>query len=138
MSLFVFFSIFFNSLDFTALQSALTLIFAIEEINNSSSLLPGITLGYRVYDTCSSASMGVKMAMALVKGYEISNQSEPCTKPAQVQAVIGEAYSSVSVAVAKTIGPFSIPQVSICLLAANVILRTTKCIVCTFKFSVPF
>ncbi|XP_058244133.1 extracellular calcium-sensing receptor-like [Hemibagrus wyckioides] len=98
------------SLDFTALQSSLTLIFAIEEINNSPSLLPGITLGYKIYDTCSSASLGVKIAMALVNGYD--NSSEPCTKPAQVQAIIGEAYSSVSMAIAKSIGPFSIPQIS--------------------------
>ncbi|KAF7698810.1 hypothetical protein HF521_003552 [Silurus meridionalis] len=95
-----------------ALQSSLTLIFAIEEINNSSSLLPGITLGYRVYDTCSSASVGVKMAMALVNGNENSISGEPCTKPAEVQAIIGEAYSSVSMAIAKTIGPFSIPLIS--------------------------
>ncbi|XP_027017744.1 extracellular calcium-sensing receptor-like [Tachysurus fulvidraco] len=100
------------SLDFTALQSSLTLIFAIEEINNSSLLLPGITLGYKIYDTCSSASLGVKMAMALVNGYDNSISSEPCTKPAQVQAIIGEAYSSVSMAIAMSIGPFSIPQIS--------------------------
>ncbi|XP_053356918.1 extracellular calcium-sensing receptor-like [Clarias gariepinus] len=100
------------SLDFTALQSSLTLIFAIEEINNSSLLLPGVRLGYKVYDTCSSALVGVKMAMALVNGYENIILDESCTKPVQVQAIIGEAYSTVTMAIAKSIGPFSVPLIS--------------------------
>ncbi|XP_053479638.1 extracellular calcium-sensing receptor-like [Ictalurus furcatus] len=100
------------SLDFRAFQYSQSLIFAIEEINNSSSLLPGISLGYKIYDTCSSASLGVKVAMALVNGNENSVLDEHCTKPAQVQAIIGETYSSVSMAIAKSIGPFSIPLIS--------------------------
>lgn len=66
------------------------------------------------------------MAMALVNGYEKSNSDEPCTKPAQVQAIIGEAYSTVSMAVAKSIGPFSIPLVRNGLFAINFIRTTFK------------
>uniref|UniRef100_A0A3B4E230 G-protein coupled receptors family 3 profile domain-containing protein n=1 Tax=Pygocentrus nattereri TaxID=42514 RepID=A0A3B4E230_PYGNA len=95
-----------------AMQYSQSLIFAIEEINNSSSLLPGVSLGYKIYDTCSSTGMGVKMALALVNGNENSILDEPCTKPTQAQAIIGETYSSVSMAIAKTVGPFSIPLIS--------------------------
>ncbi|KAL7879149.1 hypothetical protein AOLI_G00101230 [Acnodon oligacanthus] len=56
--------------------------------------------------------MGVRMAMALVNGNENSTLEEPCTKPAQPQAIIGETYSSVSMGIAKTVGPFSVPLVS--------------------------
>uniref|UniRef100_A0A4W4GM85 G-protein coupled receptors family 3 profile domain-containing protein n=1 Tax=Electrophorus electricus TaxID=8005 RepID=A0A4W4GM85_ELEEL len=66
-------------------QFSQTLIFAIEEINNSSSLLPGVSLGYKIYDTCSSTAMGVRMAMALMNGNDNTVLGEPCTKPAQVQ-----------------------------------------------------
>uniref|UniRef100_A0A3B4CKS2 G-protein coupled receptors family 3 profile domain-containing protein n=1 Tax=Pygocentrus nattereri TaxID=42514 RepID=A0A3B4CKS2_PYGNA len=100
-------------IDFRTIQFSQSLIFAIEEINNSSSLLPGVSLGYKMYDTCSSTGMGVRMAMALANGNENSTLDEPCTKPAQVQAIIGETYSSVSMAIAQSIGPFSIPLVSI-------------------------
>ncbi|KAL7870283.1 hypothetical protein SRHO_G00077800, partial [Serrasalmus rhombeus] len=97
-------------LDFRAFQYSQSLIFAIEEINNISSLLPGVSLGYKIFDSCSSATMGVRMAMALVNGNEKTVLNEPCTKPAQVQAIIGETYSSVSMAIAKSVGPFSIPM----------------------------
>ncbi|KAL7870281.1 hypothetical protein SRHO_G00077780, partial [Serrasalmus rhombeus] len=96
-------------LDFRSFQFSQSLIFAIEEINNSSSLLPGVSLGYKIYDTCSSTAMGVRMAMALINGNENSTLNEPCTKPAQVQVIIGETYSSVSTAIANSVGPFSIP-----------------------------
>ncbi|XP_058244156.1 extracellular calcium-sensing receptor-like [Hemibagrus wyckioides] len=100
------------SLEFRAFQYSQTLIFAIEEINNSSSLLPGVSLGYKIFDTCGSASLGVKVAMTLVNGNENSVSDQICTKPAQVQAIIGETYSSVSMAISKSIGPFSMPLIS--------------------------
>uniref|UniRef100_A0AAR2IUG9 G-protein coupled receptors family 3 profile domain-containing protein n=1 Tax=Pygocentrus nattereri TaxID=42514 RepID=A0AAR2IUG9_PYGNA len=99
------------SLDFRAFQFSQSLIFAIEEINNSSSLLPGVSLGYKIYDSCTSTAMGVRMTMALLNGNENSTLDEPCTKPAQVQAIIGETQSSVSMAIAKIVGPFSIPLI---------------------------
>uniref|UniRef100_A0AAR2L3T9 G-protein coupled receptors family 3 profile domain-containing protein n=1 Tax=Pygocentrus nattereri TaxID=42514 RepID=A0AAR2L3T9_PYGNA len=96
-----------SSLDVRALQFSQSLIFAIEEINNSSSLLPGVSLGYKIYDTCTSAAKAVRMAMALVNGNENSTLNEQCTKSAQVQAIIGETSSSASTAIAKSISPYS-------------------------------
>ncbi|XP_066540409.1 extracellular calcium-sensing receptor-like [Hoplias malabaricus] len=101
-----------KGLDFRAFQYSQSLIFAIEEINNSSTLLPGVSLGYKIFDSCSSTAMGVRMAMALVNGNEQTVLDGPCTKPAQVQAIIGETYSSVSMAIAMSVGPFSIPLIS--------------------------
>ncbi|XP_053534313.1 extracellular calcium-sensing receptor-like [Ictalurus punctatus] len=100
------------SVDVRAFQYSQTLIFAIEEINNSSSLLPGVSLGFKIFDTCNSAALGVKGAMTLLNGNENSVSDQICTKPAQVQAIIGETYSSVSMAIAKSIGPFSVPLIS--------------------------
>ncbi|XP_053478280.1 extracellular calcium-sensing receptor-like [Ictalurus furcatus] len=99
-------------MEFRAFQYSQTLIYAIEEINNSSSLLPGVSLGYKIFDTCGSATQGVKVAMTLVNGNENSVSDQICTKPAHVQAIIGETFSSVSMAIAKSIGPFSIPLIS--------------------------
>ncbi|XP_053478288.1 vomeronasal type-2 receptor 1-like [Ictalurus furcatus] len=67
-----------------AFQYSQALIFAVEEINNSSSLLPGVSLGYKIYDTCSSMARGVKVALELINGNEKSDPNEICTKPAQI------------------------------------------------------
>ncbi|XP_053478338.1 extracellular calcium-sensing receptor-like [Ictalurus furcatus] len=101
-----------TSLEFRSFQYTQTLIYAVEEINNSSSLLPGVSLGYKIFDTCGSTTQGVKVAMTLVNGNEKSISEQICTKPAQVQAIIGETYSSVSMAISKSIGPFSMPLIS--------------------------
>ncbi|XP_030650326.1 extracellular calcium-sensing receptor-like [Chanos chanos] len=100
------------NLDFRAFQYAQSMLFAIEEINNSTALLPDVLLGYKIYDTCSSVAMGVKVAITMVNGNEDVGPDSSCTKPAQVQAIIGDTASSPCRAIATSIGPFSIPIIS--------------------------
>ncbi|KAA0714821.1 Vomeronasal type-2 receptor 1 [Triplophysa tibetana] len=93
-------------------QYAQSMLFAIEEINNSSTLLPGVSLGYRIYDTCGSVAVGVQAAMALSNGHEKTSVEGPCTKQAEVQAIIGDTTSSACMAITKSIGPFKLPLIS--------------------------
>ncbi|XP_051814016.1 extracellular calcium-sensing receptor-like [Acanthochromis polyacanthus] len=90
------------------------MLFAIEEINNSTDLLPGVSLGYKIYDTCGSIARSVRVTLALANGNEVvfAPSEEPCIKPAQVQAIIGETSSSPCAAIATVIGPFHIPVIS--------------------------
>uniref|UniRef100_A0A3Q1K1B3 Uncharacterized protein n=1 Tax=Anabas testudineus TaxID=64144 RepID=A0A3Q1K1B3_ANATE len=55
------------SLNFRDFQFALAMLFSIEEINNSTDLLPGISLGYKMYDTCDTTS-STSMVIATVIG----------------------------------------------------------------------
>ena len=66
-----------------------------------------------MFDACGSISRSVRVALVLASGYEIvSAPSEaPCTRPAQVQAIMGETSSSPCMAIATVIGPFHIPLV---------------------------
>uniref|UniRef100_A0A8C4RUS2 Olfactory receptor C family, j1 n=1 Tax=Erpetoichthys calabaricus TaxID=27687 RepID=A0A8C4RUS2_ERPCA len=90
---------------------AKTMIFAIEEINNSM-LLPGASLGYKIYDDCSSIPLATKAAMDLVNGPEGTLSDISCIKPSTVHAIIGMSDSSPTIAVAKSLGPLHIPVVS--------------------------
>ncbi|XP_030298077.1 extracellular calcium-sensing receptor-like [Sparus aurata] len=103
-----------TSLNFRGFQFAQAMLFALEEINNSTELLPGISLGYKIFDACGSIARGVRVALALANGNEdVSAPSEaPCTRPAQVQAIMGETSSSPCMAIATVIGPFQIPMIS--------------------------
>ncbi|KAF4101536.1 hypothetical protein G5714_017968 [Onychostoma macrolepis] len=87
--------------------------FAIEEINNSSDLLPGVTLGYHIYDSCASVPMAVKVAFQLANGLDlIFNDTDSCAKSAAVTAVVAESGSTPSISISRLLGPFGIPQVS--------------------------
>ncbi|XP_027136149.1 extracellular calcium-sensing receptor [Larimichthys crocea] len=103
-----------TKLNFRGFQYTQAMRFAIEEINNNTDLLPGITLGYKIYDACTSIARGMRVALSLANGNEdVSAPSkEPCTRPAQVQAIMGETFSSPCMAIATVIGPFSIPLIS--------------------------
>ena len=89
------------------------MLFAIEEINNSTDILPGISLGYKIHDACGSIVRGVRVALALGNGNEevFAPSEAPCTRTAQVQAIMGETSSSPCMAIATVIGPFHIPMV---------------------------
>ncbi|MBN3324639.1 GPC6A protein, partial [Atractosteus spatula] len=92
-------------------QSAHTMIFAIEEINNRTDLLPGVSLGYKIFDSCDSSPSSVRAAMALMNGYEESSDTS-CSRPAAVQAIIGESKSSTSIAISEVVAAFHVPVIS--------------------------
>ncbi|XP_037534345.1 extracellular calcium-sensing receptor-like [Nematolebias whitei] len=101
------------SLNFREFQFAQAMRFAIEEINNSTELLPGISLGYDIYDTCGSIVRSLKVALALNNNDNVSSSFENlCTRSVKVQAIIGETSSSPSTAIATLLGPFHIPLIS--------------------------
>ncbi|XP_070685108.1 extracellular calcium-sensing receptor-like [Pempheris klunzingeri] len=103
-----------TSLNFRGFQYAQAMLFAIEEINNSTDLLPGISLGYKVYDPCGSIARSVRVALALANGNEVIYvpSGAPCTRPAHIQAILGETSSSPCMAISTVIGPFHIPVIS--------------------------
>ncbi|TSL28238.1 Extracellular calcium-sensing receptor [Bagarius yarrelli] len=93
------------------------MIFAIEEINNSSTLLPNITLGYRIFDTCNTVSKALEASLSFVAQNKIDslNLDEFCNCTGNIPstiAVVGASGSAVSTAVADLVGLFYIPQIS--------------------------
>uniref|UniRef100_A0A8C4S275 Extracellular calcium-sensing receptor-like n=1 Tax=Erpetoichthys calabaricus TaxID=27687 RepID=A0A8C4S275_ERPCA len=102
-----------KSIHFREFQLSQTMIFAIEEINNSTELLPNISLGYKIFDFCANIPHTIRSTMALINGEGDGLFSNlHCTKPSTVLSVVGQASSSSMIGMATTVGPFRIPVVS--------------------------
>ncbi|XP_013890182.1 vomeronasal type-2 receptor 1 [Austrofundulus limnaeus] len=95
------------------LRFSRTMVFAIEEINNSTELLPGIKLGYQIYDSCGSVPMAVDVAFQLTNGQDpVFYKGSNCSQSGVVMAAVGDAPSSPTISISRIIGPFNIPLVS--------------------------
>lgn len=89
--------------------------FAVKSINDNPDILRGVTLGVHILDTCSGGTHGLDQALSFVKsildtgcGEEESDE----THNNDIVAVIGAAYSKVSIQIAHLLRLFEIPQIS--------------------------
>uniref|UniRef100_A0A6Q2YIX8 G-protein coupled receptors family 3 profile domain-containing protein n=1 Tax=Esox lucius TaxID=8010 RepID=A0A6Q2YIX8_ESOLU len=109
-----------HGFDLRAFRWMMTMVFAVEEINRHSALLPGVRLGYRILDSCDLVHTSLRGVLSLVtrKGSGVNTEratdgrTPGCLAGAPVPAVIGLASSTPTEAVAQTLGPFAIPLVS--------------------------
>ncbi|XP_066247281.1 metabotropic glutamate receptor isoform X1 [Euwallacea similis] len=101
------------------------MLFAIDRINADSSILPNITIGAHIVDTCSRETYALNQSLAFVRAsalnnidtsnYECQDHSIPRPKinfSGTTFGVVGGSYSSVSLQVANLLGLFRIPQIS--------------------------
>ncbi|XP_078496509.1 taste receptor type 1 member 3-like [Lissotriton helveticus] len=106
-----------TSFDAANYRLLLAMRFAIEQINNSSHLLPNITLGYEIHDICSDNLVAMRSALLFATaqpsgelGVEIRcNYTEHMPR---VLAVIGPGSSEICIVLARIFSFFAIPQVS--------------------------
>ena len=90
------------------------MVFAIEEINNSTELLPGIRLGYQIYDSCSSVPLTIQVAVQLLNGLDQEFYTrDNCSQSGMVTAIVGESGSTSSISMSRIVGSFNVPQVNI-------------------------
>ena len=95
------------------LRFSRAMVFAIEEINNSTELLPGIKLGYQIHDSCASVPLTMLLAFQLSNGLEpVFYTGKNCSQSGVVMAIVGESGSTPSISMARIIGSFNIPQVN--------------------------
>ncbi|XP_045561680.1 metabotropic glutamate receptor 7 [Salmo salar] len=97
------------------------MMYALDQINSDDDLLPNVTLGARVLDTCSRDTYALEQSLTFVQALIQKDTSDVrCTngeppvfvKPEKVVGVIGASASSVSIMVANILRLFQIPQIS--------------------------
>ncbi|XP_075690674.1 extracellular calcium-sensing receptor-like [Rhinoderma darwinii] len=92
-------------------KSILALLFATKEINQNL-ILPNITLGFQMYDSCFSESSALKATVQVISGGQNPIPNYKCGTPPWVPAVIGDPLSSSVVSMARMLGLWKVPQVS--------------------------
>ena len=86
------------------------MLFAIDRINNDMSLLPNLTIGYDVRDSCNSEIIGLNEALGFYIHY---NRNRNITTPTFL-GIVGPAYTTVtsSVATVMSVEGIQIPLIS--------------------------
>uniref|UniRef100_A0A8C6P3Y6 Metabotropic glutamate receptor 3 n=1 Tax=Nothobranchius furzeri TaxID=105023 RepID=A0A8C6P3Y6_NOTFU len=105
------------------IQRLEAMLFAIDRINNDNSLLPGVSLGVHILDTCSRDTYALEQALEFVRASltKVDDTEFICPdgsyalqddSPLAIAGVIGGSFSSVSIQVANLLRLFQIPQIS--------------------------
>ncbi|RVE73298.1 hypothetical protein OJAV_G00046520 [Oryzias javanicus] len=104
-----------DSLNKVGLGRALVMKYAVEEINANSKLLPGIKLGYEIYNTCRHSAVVVRPALSFLTEKSIGTLSVECNYTdyeTDMVAVIGPQTSEMVTVIGKLLGFFLMPQIS--------------------------
>uniref|UniRef100_A0A8C5MUV3 Glutamate metabotropic receptor 6 n=1 Tax=Leptobrachium leishanense TaxID=445787 RepID=A0A8C5MUV3_9ANUR len=97
------------------------MLYALDQINGDPELLPNLTLGARILDTCSRDTYALEQSLTFVQALiqkdtsdiRCANGEPPIlSRPERVVGVIGASASSVSIMVANVLRLFAIPQIS--------------------------
>lgn len=113
ISVYIYIYILFLSFDPPGFRHAMTMAFAIDEINKNSNLVPNVTLGYSLYDNCATLVMGFSAALSMASGQEEHMLlQENCAGTPPVLGIVGDSFSTFSIATSDVIGLFRLPIVS--------------------------
>ncbi|KAF7663134.1 hypothetical protein LDENG_00217980 [Lucifuga dentata] len=89
-----------------------TMLFAINEINETPDLLPNTNLGYVIYDSCFTISKAVEGTLTYLTGQDEAVPNYRCGGGPPLAALVGAGGSDLSIATARILGLYHFPQVS--------------------------
>lgn len=81
------------------------MIYAIDEANRNSDILPGISLGFKILDYCSKDVIALEKASNFLPSCSMS-------QPPPIVGVVGPYSSSVALQVSNLLGLFKVPHIS--------------------------
>ncbi|XP_018107044.1 extracellular calcium-sensing receptor [Xenopus laevis] len=86
--------------------------FAVKEINEDPELLPNITLGFQVFDTCNSLRRTAEGTLMMVSGGQDIMPNYNCFSKTPLAGIVGDAGSSRSIFMGHILGLYRYPQIS--------------------------
>ncbi|XP_075208638.1 vomeronasal type-2 receptor 26-like [Anomaloglossus baeobatrachus] len=97
---------------FREYRHLLTFIFAINDINSNPDILPNITLGYHLYDSCGHVNKVIKDVLQIMSGHSVTAPNYSCMDHDNVAGYIGDQGSATSLPMAQFLGMYGYTQVS--------------------------
>nr|XP_033779262.1 G-protein coupled receptor family C group 6 member A-like [Geotrypetes seraphini] len=93
-------------------QHLLTFHFVIDEINQNTEILPNITLGFQIYDSCSDIYFSLCGVMSILSGPKKPVPGYACHQQGHLAGFIGSFSSKISHSIARLTGIYRYPQIS--------------------------
>ncbi|XP_075434378.1 extracellular calcium-sensing receptor-like [Ascaphus truei] len=87
--------------------------FTIEEINRRHDLLPNLTLGFQIYDSCRVLQRELDGTLKILTGQSQGIPNYSCREKPPLTAIIGHSTSTYSILMAHILGLYRTPQISI-------------------------
>ncbi|XP_069465126.1 vomeronasal type-2 receptor 26-like [Ambystoma mexicanum] len=88
------------------------MVFAIDEINSDAYLLPNVTVGFWIYDSCAMMRRALKGILWILTGQEEPVPNFSCQQNLPLMGIMGDAGSSCSIVMARVLGLYRFPQIS--------------------------
>ncbi|XP_078518766.1 extracellular calcium-sensing receptor-like [Lissotriton helveticus] len=93
-------------------QSVLAMVFAISQISRSPDLLPNTTLGFQIYDSCSSELGAIGATLQQLSGGKETIPNYDCHWSPKLTGFLGDGPTAPALAMARILGVSQIPQIS--------------------------
>ncbi|KAM5191425.1 vomeronasal type-2 receptor 26-like [Mantella aurantiaca] len=85
---------------------------AIDEINKNPNILPNVTLGYQIYDSCDDVNRAIESVLYILSGANIIIPNYSYTGQYKLAGVIGDWSSEISMHIANMLNLYGYSQIS--------------------------
>ncbi|XP_077319429.1 vomeronasal type-2 receptor 26-like [Lithobates pipiens] len=87
-------------------------LYALDKINQNPYILPNITLGYHLIDSCLDTRRAVSSIFKILSGPGKTVPNYTCTRHGKLTGVIGDHFSTTTIPIAQILGLYKYTQIS--------------------------
>ncbi|XP_071972744.1 vomeronasal type-2 receptor 26-like [Engystomops pustulosus] len=87
-------------------------LFAIDQINKEPMLLPNVTLGYHIFDSCSHPQKAIKNVLQMLSGPGVTVPNYSCRETWRLAGFIGDQSSTTTLPISRLLSAYKYPVIS--------------------------